>query len=150
VLCNVRQRFPNLCIVQLGIQTSTVLAEVNVDLINQTTLSESAEILRHSTLHIDNESGLVHLAASLGVKSCVLFGPTSVAFFGYAANINIAPQFCGNCWWMSKDWMVDCFRGFGEPRCLTEQPPEAVATVILSCLEDTVNGKVETAASRYG
>jgi len=134
-----RAEYPSIRIVQLGTKTSAPIAGVDCDLINRTSMSETAEIVGKSLLHIDNESGLVHLASCLGVKSCVIFGPTSADYFAYDNNITIRPTFCGDCWWVNETWMKDCPRGFAEARCLSEQPPEGVAKVIIAHLSGTVS-----------
>jgi ADP-heptose:LPS heptosyltransferase len=123
-----RAQSPGLRFVQLGSRTSEPLLSVDVDLVGRTTLPEAAAIIASSILHIDNEGGLVHLARSLGVVSVVVFGPTPAAYFGYPANINIEPPFCGGCWWINQTWMDHCPRGFVEARCMSEQSPESVAT----------------------
>jgi ADP-heptose:LPS heptosyltransferase len=134
VVAGLRHRFPGLCVVQLGATTSAPVAGVDLALLGRAALPETAEILRNSALHIDNESGLVHLAACLGVKSCVIFGPTDPDFFSYEGNINLRPPFCDGCWWVTDDWMVTCPRGFGEARCMSEQRPETVIEAIASHL----------------
>ena len=138
VIALLRQRFPALAVVQLGTTTSRPLASVTLNLIDKTTMRETAAILGNALLHLDNEGGLVHLAACLGVKSCVVFGPTNADFFAYDNNINIRPAFCGNCWWMTRDWMFTCLRGFNEPRCLSEQPPEAIVEAVVPHLTNAL------------
>jgi len=134
VITHLRQTHPDLWIVQMGSRTSTPIKGTDLNLIDKTNLEECAEILRHSQLHIDGESGLVHIAACLGVKSCVIFGPTSVDFFGYAQNINIAPPVCGNCWHMTEDWLAQCPRGLKEAQCLSEQNPQLIADIVSDAL----------------
>ncbi|WP_158928312.1 glycosyltransferase family 9 protein [Acidisphaera sp. S103] len=130
-----RARRGDLFVVQLGSQTSQPIEGVDVQLIGETKLADVAAILSGSMLHIDSETGLVHLAACVGTVSCVMFGPTPAAYFGYDENINIAPRVCGGCWWTTKDWMINCPRGFKEPICLSETSPEAVADAILRHLD---------------
>lgn len=128
-----RTRIPDLCVVQIGIASSSQrLPHVTKNLLDKTTLDEGAEILRHSSLHIDNEGGMVHLAACVGTKSCVVFGPTSVKFFSYADNLNLAPPVCGDCWWSTKDWLVNCPLGDIEPRCLAERSPQTIAETVIA------------------
>ncbi len=136
VVAVLRRRRPDLVIVQLGSKTSRAVAGVDVQLVNKTSLADTAALLAGSTLHIDNESGLVHLAACVGTRSCVVFGPTPVGYFGYSQNVNIAPKECGGCWWVTKDWMTNCPRGFSDPICLSMTPPESVADGVLSALDE--------------
>lgn len=115
--------FPNVLVVQVGSKNSIALHSVDKCLIGQTSLIEAATILKSSQLHIDNEGGLVHVATSVGTRCCVLFGPTPVEYFAYGSNINIAPEFCGNCWWSTKSWMDICPRGFETATCLSSRDP---------------------------
>jgi len=135
VVSLLHQHFPGIRIVQLGTTTSRPISGVDADLLNKTTIQESAAIIADSRLHIDGESGLVHLAACAGVKSCVLFGPTSFEFFSYEGNINIPPPYCGNCWWLTRDWMKVCARGHAIPKCLSDTPPEKVVESVRPHLE---------------
>jgi len=130
-----KQRLSGYVFVQIGVpSTSERLAAVDVCLLGRTRLAGAAALVGGAVLHIDNEGGLVHIAAALGVRSCVLFGPTSPEYFGYADNINVRPAVCGGCWWINDTWMDLCPRGFETPRCLSEQPPEAVADIIVASL----------------
>ena len=130
-----RTRLPNLTFVQVGAKTSTPIENIDVQLIGKTSLPQLAGLLAGALLHLDNESGLVHLAACIGTQSCVLFGPTPAAYFGYDANINMEPKTCGGCWWTTKDWMTDCPRGFDRPICLAGIEPRAIAEAISSRLQ---------------
>jgi hypothetical protein len=135
-----KDRFPHLSVVQIGTSTSIPIPGVDLDLVNRTSLPEVAEVIRNARLHLDNEGGLVHVAAAVGTKSCVIFGPTSADYFGYAHNINIRPKFCGGCWWTNETWMDQCPRGFSEARCMTEQDPGDIAREIISRLNDRIAG----------
>jgi hypothetical protein len=135
VLSRLRTSYPDLFVVQIGSTTSRPIDGVDLQLINKTTLAEATAILAGSMLHIDGESGLVHLAACIGTVSCVVFGPTPAAYFGYDENINITPHVCGGCWWSTKEWMTNCPRGFEEPICLAQTSPEKVANAILAHLD---------------
>ena len=77
-------------------------------------------------LHIDTESGLVHLAQYLDVKSVVLFGPSSVPFFGYEKNRNVSSGSCGGCMWTTTDWMFRCPLGKEESSCMENVSAEMV------------------------
>lgn len=122
----IRKSFPEIKIVQIGNESSTQIKNIDVDLIQKTTLDEVAGIIKGSLLHIDNEGGLVHIARCFDVKCCVLFGPTDIKYFGYPSNINIPPRECGNCWWMEEDWMTRCIRGDQVPTCMYDQPASSV------------------------
>lgn len=126
IVAKIKCEFPELKIVQVGSSTSRPIRGVDYNLISRTTMPEVAGLLKHSVFHVDNESGLVHIARCYETPGCVIFGPTDVDYFGYPDNVNIRPEFCGNCWWHARDWMSTCVRGFLEPRCLTTQAPDDI------------------------
>jgi ADP-heptose:LPS heptosyltransferase len=128
VVATLRRAYPGLTFVQVGIHTSAPIASADMNLIGKTTLQQVAGLLRGAVFHLDNEGGLVHLASAMGVRSCVVFGPTSSRYFGYPDNVNIDPGFCGGCWWITETWMNHCPRGFKTALCMTEQPAADVAT----------------------
>jgi hypothetical protein len=125
---------PELVFVQIGTTTSEPIPDVDFNLIGQTSLEQAAALLHASQLHLDNEGGLVHLAACYGRRSLVVFGPTPSNYFGYSNNININPLKCGNCWWMDDLWMDRCRLGMREPECMLTQPPENLAALALRAL----------------
>jgi ADP-heptose:LPS heptosyltransferase len=134
VVAKVRQALPNYAIVQIGTSTSKPIPGVDLNLVSKTTLKQVTAVISRASLHLDNEGGLVHVAACLGVPACVVFGPTPSAYFGYPSNHNIDPVFCGGCWWIKKTWMDCCPRGYSEARCMHEQPPEYVADRVIAAL----------------
>ncbi|WP_187830014.1 glycosyltransferase family 9 protein [Siccirubricoccus phaeus] len=134
VVAQVKAARPDLAVIQLGTATSTPIPSCDQVLIGRTSMPEVAAILAGSQLHLDNEGGLVHLAASLGTRSAVLFGPTPVDYFGYPQNLNIAPPVCGGCWWMTRTWMDSCAKGYATALCLQHQAPEGVAAQVLAAL----------------
>lgn len=134
----IKSSFPFLSIIQIGGATSTRIDGVDLDLTCRTTLPEASEILRHSSLHIDIEGGLVHLARAVGTTSCVIFGPTLARYFAYPGNINIEPQVCGGCWWMERTWMERCAIGEREPPCMFTQSPESVANRVIEWLSSNL------------
>jgi hypothetical protein len=126
-----KQRLPCLRLVQVGSSNSTPIAAADLRLVNRTNLEEVAGVLAGSLLHIDGEGGLVHLAASQGTPSCVIFGPTPAAYFGYEENRNIPPKTCGGCWWMVRDWMTRCIVGSSEPPCMHTHDPGEIANAVV-------------------
>jgi len=134
VIATLREQTPDMKFVQIGTVTSKPIEGVDIDLVGQTSLEEVSGLIAGAVMHIDNEGGLVHMAACLGVRSCVVFGPTPSNYFGYPANINIDPMVCGGCWWIKETWMDACPRGFGIARCMSEQPPERIAARIAPLL----------------
>jgi ADP-heptose:LPS heptosyltransferase/SAM-dependent methyltransferase len=126
---------PWLRIVQLGSRNSRPIPGVDIDLVQRASLSQSAWFIKHAQLHIDGDSGLVHLARALHTPSVVLFGPTDHEFFGYSHNVNLTAPGCGNCWWSSPTWLSRCPRGLSKPECMTSIEPERVLTAAFQILE---------------
>ncbi len=134
VVSAMRAERPDLVFVQIGTVTSEPLPECDHDLINRTSLADVAALIQGAALHIDNEGGLVHLAACLGTRSLAVFGPTPSDYFGYPGNINAEPPVCGGCWWSARSWMDHCPKAYDEPRCVTEQDPAGLARLALAAL----------------
>ena len=134
VVRQIKAALPDITIIQIGTSTSTRIPGVDRDLIGRTTLRQAAALLKEAVWHIDGESGLVHMARSLGTGATVVFGPTPVDYFGYVGNINIPPATCGGCWWITETWMALCPRGLTNPVCM-EQPPSAIAEVTITAVQ---------------
>jgi hypothetical protein len=122
-----KARFPQVLVVQVGAKTSRPIANVDRCLLNTTSLDEAAWILKHSLLHLDGDSGLVHLARALHTRSLVLFGPTNREYFRYPTNENVSSTVCSNCWWTTHHWARCCPRGLREPECMKSIDPADVA-----------------------
>ncbi|OWJ60212.1 glycosyltransferase family 9 protein [Paraburkholderia caledonica] len=127
---------PDLSIVQLGGKTGDDIPSVDINLKNKLSFAQSASILAGAALHVDTESGLVHIGAALGVRSVVMFGPTNVKWFGYPQNANIAPAQCGNCWWSTDSWMDFCPAGHERPTCMGSIDPLKVVSEALRLLNE--------------
>ena len=134
VLGQIKSEFRDIPVVQIGGPLSQPLARADMHLINRTSLGETAELLRASLLHLDSDGGLVDLAAGVGTKACVVFGPTSATYLGYKDNINLAPPVCGECWWATDDWQSNCPLGMIHPKCLTERTPDSVVDALRPAL----------------
>ncbi len=135
----IKAAFPKLGIVQLGGPNSVAIPGVDINLVGKTTMAEAAGILRGARLHLDIEGGLVHLCACLGTKCCVLFGPTSVDYFGYPENLNLRSGTCPDCWWATERWMEVCPRRKPSCQCLSELTPAKILAAITPTLETTSN-----------
>jgi ADP-heptose:LPS heptosyltransferase len=144
-----KERFPQVLVVQLGAKTSRLIARSDIGLLNDTTLHEAAWILKHSLLHVDGDSGLVHLARALHTKSLVLFGPTNHEFFRYAQNETCFSTICGNCWWSTHDWMRSCPRGLWEPECMKSIEPADVLETAEKHLRSLQSLQVKVEDSRH-
>lgn len=143
VVARLKRSFPDLQFIQVGTVTSELIQECDQVLLNKTSLDEVVSLLANAVLHIDNEGGLVHLAACLGTRSVVVFGPTPSDYFGYPNNVNIDPPVCGNCWWMTQTWMDLCPKRYETARCMTEQSPEVVADQAIRALAGALPNRSE-------
>lgn len=85
-------------------------------------------LLKNSLLHVDCESGLVHLATQLGTKCLVLFGPTDVEYYGFKENLNVVSETCYPCVF-AWDNGSTCLRGAKEPPCMMSHTPQTVFEV---------------------
>ncbi|MCL2046782.1 MAG: hypothetical protein FWG88_10420 [Oscillospiraceae bacterium] len=127
-----KKRFPNIILVQIGADSTVfpILPGADMHLVSQTSLEQVKVLLKHATLHIDGEGGLVHMRHALnGGKSIVLFGPTSAEFFGYSENENIVGKGCDVwCEWAFSNWQDRCLRGKSSAfsHCMASIIPEKV------------------------
>lgn len=133
------EQYPEFKVVLVG---SEYEANENLDfwglnVVGGTTLPELAAIVGNAKLHIDTEGGLVHLRHSVsGKPSIVLFGPTSVDFFGYSENENIRTEACPYpCEWMTESWSGECNRDDKSHVCMKSIKPETVQDAIKRILE---------------
>ena len=133
-----KDAYPGVAIVQLGHLTSTDIPGVDINLIGKSSLEQTAALLHSATLHLDNESGLVHLASCVGGRSAVFFGPTDIDYFSYPQNINFPPAACGRCWCLSDDWNTRCLAGYAQPICLSYIKPESVLERVAPILMEKV------------
>lgn len=119
-------------------QTSYIaaaLGEAGVDLAGRTTIMEAAAIMERSVAFIGNDSGLMHLAESMGLPAVALFGPT-VEAFGYYPSLPesraIERQIpCRPC---SRNGSRACPRG--TPECLTGIEVDVVDEALADLLAD--------------
>ncbi len=137
---SIKQQFPQFTLVQLGGSKSKPFPFVDVSLVGKTTIADLPYILDNARLHIDGESGLVHLAHLTRVRSVVLFGPSKAAYLGYARNVNITAPGCGGCMNIRPDWMTQCIFGKEHAQqCLAQITPQAVAAEVAKLLTTTQN-----------
>ena len=106
--------------VELFANADRHLLDANMELVKH--------VLKNSLLHVDCESGLVHLATQLGTKCLVLFGPTDEKYFGFKENLNLVSDFCRPCVWAWADGST-CLRGEMEPPCMLSLKPQLVCDV---------------------
>ncbi len=127
-LCSlIKHQFPAVQIVQLGGSTSSPFEFVDISLVGKTSIADLPHILQKARLHIDGETGMVHLANLTQTPCVVLFGPSKAAYLGYSRNTNIQSPFCAGCMNISKHWMTQCLLGYPpEKRCLASITPQTV------------------------
>jgi ADP-heptose:LPS heptosyltransferase len=123
-------RMKDLEVIQLGVVEDEKVEGVTRCLNGQTTLEETSLLIKSSVCHIDTEGGLVHLANAVYARCVVLFGPTPVAFFGYPQNINLKPSGCRDCWFATKNWLIECPRHTSGPECMREHSAISVADAV--------------------
>ncbi|MDN7671379.1 glycosyltransferase family 9 protein [Burkholderia oklahomensis] len=68
-----------------------------VDMIGTTNLDETAVILKRSRLYVGNDSALLYLAASLGVTTVGIYGPTDPAAFSPLGASNLCLSGKASC-----------------------------------------------------
>ncbi|CDA17540.1 predicted protein [Acetobacter sp. CAG:267] len=136
----IKNSFPDILIVQLGINEIRCPSFDNIDLnlVGKTSVEDLKVLLKNSFLHIDNEGGMVHLRHALhGGVSCVLFGPTSPEVYGYSENLNLRGNGCPMaCEWVINSWQSRCVRGFHTLPCMNSLTPEFVFSQLTGILGD--------------
>lgn len=125
-----KDKYPDIHVIQLGGVKHKKFKRVDINYAGQLTFQDSLRYLKSSLMHIDGDSGLVHARRLFNKPSVVLFGPTNINYFGYPENINLAPKFCGDCWWKNTDWMARCKEGYSTPKCLDSIKPKDVLNAI--------------------
>lgn len=122
-----KARFPYIKVVQLGGNKSRIFDFADVSLVGKTQIADLPYVLDNALLHVDGESGMVHLANLTRTKCVVMFGPSKADYLAYARNINISAPVCGGCMNISKHWMTRCLLGYPpEKQCLAAITPATV------------------------
>ena len=96
-----------------------------VDLSGKTSLAEAVDLLSLARAVVSNDSGLMHIAAALGVPTVVIYGPTSPGFTPPLSNdavtlvsdIDCAPCFQREC-------------PLGHHACMVEMPVQRVTDAL--------------------
>lgn len=120
-----KRSFPDIRLVQLGGTNSTPFDFADVCLVGKTAVSDLPYILQGAALHIDGESGMVHLANLTDTRSIVLFGPSPLPYLAYERNVNLRAGDCRDCMCIYADWMSRCPL-FNTNKCMHAITPEAV------------------------
>ena len=128
--------FPEKKVVQLGESKERCCAiqGVDISLVGETDWEDLKVLLKNAWLHIDGECGMVHLRKILhGGASVVLFGPTSIDFYGYDGNINISSDVCPHwCCKLTETAVERCLlSGEESNRCMkTIQPYQVMDRIV--------------------
>lgn len=126
-------------VVQLGLGSDEYIPGT-IDLRGKTTLTSVGAVLKKAILHLDTEGGLVHFAKAVGTRSLVLFGPTSLEFYGYKDNINIRSDVCRDCWWSEREWPYRCSAGHAVAVCMDSISVEMVTNALEDFLRERGKG----------
>ncbi len=119
--------YPDIWLVQLGGPKSHIFDFADIPLVGKTAVADLPHVLAGALLHVDGESGMVHLANLTQTPCVVLFGPSQAAYLGYARNTNLSSPVCGGCMNISKHWMTQCILGYPPQRqCLPAILPQTV------------------------
>ena len=131
----IKNQYPNIKIVQVGSNTGSAIVGIDINLRGFTSLAQCALILKQAKAHIDTESGLVHLATSLGTSCVVMFGPTNISYYGYPENKNIKPKECWNCMHVTDTWMESCPLNYTTLKCV----PSILPNEILMAMSEIIS-----------
>lgn len=94
-----------------------------IDLVNQTNLLEAAELLSKAKIAIGGDTGLMHMAAGLGVKCVMPMGPTNKERNGPFMQENNAIEVdrdCKGCWKRACPKNLDCLSVIGIEKILNK------------------------------
>lgn len=120
--------------VQIGAGPScTAVRGVDLNLLDKTTIQETAYILQNALFHIDMEGGLPILMQHLGGKSVVLFGPTAIENQGRSFNLNLRAGTCTPCYeWGTHKYKLAMLKDklLCKAHCMSDLKPEYVAEQI--------------------
>ena len=126
LLQQIKEKYPGVLLVQVGEKQNFAYPQADMCLVGKTELAEVPALLQGARLHLDTESGLVHLAQWTDTPAVVLFGPSAVDFFGYARNTNLSAGDCGGCMWATPGWMHLCPLGHPTAACMQALSVEQV------------------------
>ena len=135
-----KKSHPEYLVVQTGVKNSFPLKGVDRCAFD-CRLPETAILLKYSTVHVDSEGGLVHLASQMSTPCVVSFGPTPVYYYGYERNENIVSAACSDCMSVTGQWSKVCPRGMQVPVCMQAIEPG----IILKHVEARLGRKMNSA-----
>jgi ADP-heptose:LPS heptosyltransferase len=95
-------------------------------------LRKSASLFKHLDCIITVDSFPAHLAAAVGSRAVVLFGPSNPETFGHPTNLNLRPSTCPPCADTSR--RAACKKSV----CMEEISPERVVDAVNTVLSEAV------------
>lgn len=123
----------NVPVIQIGKGPSCLPVKGVINLVNQTTIYQTATILRKALFHIDMEGGMPIFNQHLGGKSVVLFGPCAIENQGRSFNLNLRSGTCEPCYEWGQHKYNLCMRKdqlLCGAHCMKDLKPEYVAEKI--------------------
>lgn len=84
-------------------------------IVNQTTIWQSAAILKLAKIYVGSDTSMAHISAAIGIPTVVLLGGGHFGrFFPYPGNPNVKAVYkkmnCYNCNWECKKETVECIK----------------------------------------
>ena len=131
----IKEKYPDILIVQVGIRmrdADDIPADIHMN--GKTTLEEIGFLLKHAFIHVDYDSGLVHLRHTWRKKSIVLMGPLATDNHWYGENTYVQTSVCTPCEWHTPQWLSVCEKG--------EQTPPCMRTITVDMVMDEIDKEV--------
>ena len=74
---------------EVGVENELPRGQKNIiSLIGKTKINEAIELVRQSNFYLGLDSGMMHIAAALGVPTISLWGPSASRYYGYPDGFN--------------------------------------------------------------
>ena len=105
------------------------------DLRGATSVLQALSLIYHSAGVVSIEGGVAHLAAAVGRRAVVLYGPTAHAQYGHALHHSLQTGACSACAWTSMDWYKRCILSL-DAQCMTGFKGATVAAAAYDVFAD--------------
>lgn len=137
-----RAEYPQYEIVQLGLpgEKDSRLEGVDRFLAEPEAWEQIKCLLKNAALHVDYDSGMVHMRKALhGGPSVVLFGPTPPEFYGYGDDLAVRADACDVwCMQLTDRWDTVCQKTRGHAPCMTALSAQKV----MACARKALSGEI--------